>query len=93
MRVEESGVYTEDGHLNCELAVMQALGGWHMKLPIEVRQMVLSEDDEFMIIGCDGIWDVVSNQEAVGVATSYGLQYPQITETEIVFDVLKGELD
>ena len=33
-RVEELGVYTEDGHLNCELAVMWALGGWHMKLPI-----------------------------------------------------------
>nr|KAJ0214277.1 hypothetical protein LSAT_V11C400173000 [Lactuca sativa] len=38
----------------------------------EVRQMVLSEDEEFMIIRCAGIWDVVSNQEAVGVATSYG---------------------
>ncbi|CAH1416215.1 unnamed protein product [Lactuca virosa] len=27
-RVEELGVYTEEGHLNCELAVMRALGGW-----------------------------------------------------------------
>nr|KAJ0213975.1 hypothetical protein LSAT_V11C400172980 [Lactuca sativa] len=70
-RVEELGAYTEDGHLNCELAVMWALGGWHMKLPI-VTQMVFSEDDDFMIIGCVGIWHVVSNQEVVGVANTYG---------------------
>nr|KAJ0210049.1 hypothetical protein LSAT_V11C400173110 [Lactuca sativa] len=60
-RVEELGVYTEDGHLNYELAVITSF-----------RKMVLSDDDEFMIIRCAGIWDVVSNQEAVGVANSYG---------------------
>ncbi|KAI3737858.1 hypothetical protein L2E82_27872 [Cichorium intybus] len=76
-RVEELGGYFEDGYLNGELAVTRALGDWHMKLPVgsnspliakpEVSQTVLSEDDEFMIIGCDGIWDVMSNQEAVGI--------------------------
>ncbi|KAL4560161.1 hypothetical protein LXL04_032310 [Taraxacum kok-saghyz] len=75
-RVEELGGYFEDGYLNGELAVTRALGDWYMKSPAgsespliakpEVSQSVLSEEDEFMIIGCDGIWDVMSNQEAVG---------------------------
>ncbi|PWA53324.1 hypothetical protein CTI12_AA445240 [Artemisia annua] len=76
-RVEELGGYFEDGYLNGELAVTRALGDRHMKSPIgsnskspliaepEMTQWVLSDDDEFMIIGCDGIWDVMSNKEAV----------------------------
>ena len=76
-RVEELGGYFEDGYLNGELAVTRALGDRHMKSPSgsnskspliaepEMTQWVLSDDDEFMIIGCDGIWDVMSNEEAV----------------------------
>ncbi|CAK9134100.1 unnamed protein product [Ilex paraguariensis] len=74
-RVEELGGSIEYGYLNGELAVTRALGDWYMKLPIgssspltaepDVQQIMLTEDDEFLIIGCDGIWDVMSNQEAV----------------------------
>nr|GEX09927.1 probable protein phosphatase 2C 49 [Tanacetum cinerariifolium] len=77
-RVEALGAFIEDGYLNGELAVTRALGDWYMKSPIgfeaspltakpDVTQTVLTEDDEFLIIGCDGIWDVMSNQEAVGI--------------------------
>lgn len=74
-RVEQLGGYfDQDGYLNGQLAVTRALGDWHMKKnssPLiaepEVRQMMLCEEDEFMIIGCDGIWDVMSNQEAVAL--------------------------
>ncbi|KAL1111642.1 hypothetical protein V6Z11_D02G074500 [Gossypium hirsutum] len=57
--------------------VTRALGDWDMKFPLgsaspliaepDVRQIVLSEDDEFLIIGCDGIWDVMSSQFAVSL--------------------------
>ena len=75
-RVEELKGYIDDGgYLNGVLSVSRALGDWDMKLPKgapspliaepEFRQVVLTEDDEFLIIGCDGIWDVMSSQHAV----------------------------
>ncbi|CAI9259845.1 unnamed protein product [Lactuca saligna] len=77
IRVESVGGFIEDGYLNGELAVTRALGDWFMKSPggfdsgltgkPDIRRAVLTEDDEFLIIGCDGIWDVMSNQEAVAV--------------------------
>ncbi|GKC48209.1 phosphatase 2C 13, partial [Tanacetum coccineum] len=56
-----------------ELAVTRALGDRCMKSesPLiaepEMTEIVLTDDDEFMIIGCDGIWDVMSNEEAVSL--------------------------
>ncbi|KAJ7973115.1 Protein phosphatase 2C-like protein [Quillaja saponaria] len=76
-RVEELGGYVDDGYLNGVLSVSRALGDWDIKLPKgsatpliaepEFRQIVLTEDDEFLIIGCDGIWDVMSSQHAVSL--------------------------
>ncbi|KAK8614957.1 hypothetical protein V6N13_068743 [Hibiscus sabdariffa] len=76
-RVEELGGFIDDGYLNGVLSVSRALGDWDMKFPKgspspliaepEFRQAVLTEDDEFLIIGCDGIWDVMSSQQAVNL--------------------------
>ncbi|XP_062002298.1 probable protein phosphatase 2C 49 [Rosa rugosa] len=76
-RVEELGGYVDDGYLNGVLSVSRALGDWDMKFPCgsaspliaepEFRRMDLTEEDEFLIIGCDGIWDVMSSQHAVSL--------------------------
>ncbi|KAM7495770.1 hypothetical protein LguiA_020184 [Lonicera macranthoides] len=76
-RVEELGGFIDDGYLNGVLSVTRALGDWDMKLPRggaspliaepEFRQIDLTEEDEFLIIGCDGIWDVMSSQQAVSL--------------------------
>lgn len=76
-RVEELGGYIDGDYLNGDLSVTRALGDWYMKFPLgsaspltaepDVRQIVLTEDDEFLIIGCDGIWDVMSSQFAVSL--------------------------
>lgn len=80
MRIEASGGYVYDGYLNGLLNVARAIGDWHMEgvkacdglgplsAEPEVMTRNLTEEDEFMIIGCDGIWDVFRSQNAVDFA-------------------------
>ncbi|TVU08055.1 hypothetical protein EJB05_41440 [Eragrostis curvula] len=76
-RIEASGGYIDDGYLNGQLNVTRAIGDWHMEgmkalgglgplsAEPEVMTMDLTEEDEFLIMGCDGIWDVFRSQNAV----------------------------
>lgn len=79
MRIEASGGYVYDGYLNGQLNVARALGDWHMEglkdleggpLSAEPELMTtkLTQEDEFLIMGCDGIWDVFRSQNAVDFA-------------------------
>ncbi|XP_068639744.1 probable protein phosphatase 2C 27 [Aristolochia californica] len=75
LRIEKLGGVIYDGYLNGQLSVARALGDWHMKGPKgsacplsaepELQETVLTEEDEFLIMGCDGLWDVMSSQCAV----------------------------
>lgn len=81
LRIESAGGYVDDGYLNGLLGVTRALGDWHLEgmkevgdpggplsAEPELKMMTLTKDDEFLIIGSDGIWDVFSNQNAVDFA-------------------------
>ncbi|EPS67944.1 hypothetical protein M569_06828, partial [Genlisea aurea] len=78
-RIEASGGYVYDGYLNGQLNVARALGDWHMEglkchdggpLTAEPELMTrkLTSEDEFLLIGCDGFWEVFMNQNAVDFA-------------------------
>uniref|UniRef100_A0A2C9U0R7 protein-serine/threonine phosphatase n=2 Tax=Manihot esculenta TaxID=3983 RepID=A0A2C9U0R7_MANES len=78
LRIEKLGGVIYDGYLNGQLSVARALGDWHMKGPKgsacplsaepELQETNLTEEDEFLILGCDGLWDVMSSQCAVTIA-------------------------
>ncbi|TVU12332.1 hypothetical protein EJB05_45970 [Eragrostis curvula] len=82
LRVESLGGYVDDGYLNGLLGVTRALGDWHLEgmkevgsrkggplsAEPELKMITLTKDDEFLIIGSDGIWDVFSNQNSVDFA-------------------------
>ncbi|KAD3068723.1 hypothetical protein R6Q59_017252 [Mikania micrantha] len=100
-RVEELGGFVDDGYLNGVLSVSRALGDWDMKLPQgsaspltsepEIQQIMLTEEDEFLIIGCDGIWDVMSSQQAVKLVTR-GLRRhddPELCAKDLVREALR----
>ncbi|GBF93966.1 phosphatase 2C-like [Raphidocelis subcapitata] len=78
------GYVCEDGLLCGELAVSRALGDYHLAAlkragsragtgpltaePEITDYRLAGPDDEFIILGCDGVWDVFPSQRAVEFA-------------------------
>ncbi|EXB94130.1 putative protein phosphatase 2C 22 [Morus notabilis] len=101
-RIEASGGYVYDGYLNGQLNVARALGDWHMEgmkdrdsgpLSAEPEFMTtkLTEEDEFLIIGCDGIWDVFRSQNAIDFARRKLQEHndPAMCSKDLVDEALK----
>ncbi|MCO5574917.1 hypothetical protein L7F22_028712 [Adiantum nelumboides] len=103
IRIEALGGYIDDGYLNGQLGVARALGDWHMDglkgagCPLsgepEVKHFILTADDEFLIIGCDGLWDVLTSQLAVEFARKRLQQHndPEQCCRELVAEALRRE--
>ncbi|KAK3009896.1 hypothetical protein RJ639_012985 [Escallonia herrerae] len=101
-RIEACGGYVYDGYLNGQLNVARALGDWHMeglKLsdggPLssepELMNRTLTDEDEFLIMGCDGIWDVFLSQNAVDFARRRLQEHndPILCSKDLVDEALK----
>lgn len=78
MRIElAGGTVTSDGYVNGQVTVARAIGDWHMPGlkglndtgPViaepEIQTLELSEGDEFLLMGCDGLWDVFTSEAAI----------------------------
>ncbi|KAJ1958264.1 Protein phosphatase 2C 2 [Dipsacomyces acuminosporus] len=95
-RITSGGGFVEFGRVNGNLALSRAIGDFEFKnnpsLPPE-RQIVtadpdvvkhkLTNDDEFIVIACDGIWDCMTNQQVaqfVHEMVAKGMKLPQICE-------------
>ncbi|KAL8487098.1 hypothetical protein ACS0TY_023685 [Phlomoides rotata] len=101
LRIEKLGGAIYDGYLNGQLSVSRALGDWHMKGPKgsacplsaepELQEILLTEEDEFLIMGCDGLWDVMSSQCAVTMARKELMIHndPERCSRELVREALK----
>ncbi|CAM0953000.1 unnamed protein product [Alopecurus aequalis] len=77
-RIYNAGGFVVAGRVNGSLNLTRAIGDMELKtnedLPWdkqivsaepEVKTVTLSDDDEFMVLACDGIWDCMSSQEVV----------------------------
>eukprot|EP00873_Tetraselmis_striata_P001646 jgi/Tetstr1/421910/TSEL_012810.t1 len=77
-RVLKAGGMVADGRIMGSLNLSRAIGDLEFKTakglgleaqmvtPVpEIREIELAEGDEFLVLACDGIWDVLSNQEVV----------------------------
>lgn len=101
-RIEASGGYVFDGYLNGQLNVARALGDWHIEglkgsgggplsAEPELKSTRLTGEDEFLIIGCDGIWDVFMSQNAVDFARRRLQEHndPLMCSKDLVKEALK----
>lgn len=75
-RIQEAGGLVRSNRVNGDLAVSRALGDFSYKaradLPAEKQQVSaepeievqkIEKTEEFLVLACDGIWDVMSNDE------------------------------
>ncbi|KAM0871694.1 hypothetical protein ACQ4PT_039219 [Festuca glaucescens] len=77
-RIQHAGGFVVAGRVNGSLNLSRAIGDMEMKNNLrfpadrqivsaepEVNTVQLSDDDEFIVLACDGIWDCMSSQEVV----------------------------
>ena len=80
----QAGGYVLDGRVNGSLNLSRAIGDMEYKQTSrlsaaeqavtafpDVRQIQLGSSSEFMILACDGIWDVLNNQQVWALVMWY----------------------
>ncbi|KAK2748881.1 Protein phosphatase 2C 1 [Onygenales sp. PD_40] len=86
-RISNAGGLILNNRVNGVLAVTRALGDSYMKdlvtgHPYTTETVIQPEADEFMILACDGLWDVCSDQDAVDLVRN--TQDPQAASKILV---------
>ncbi|KAF2418465.1 PP2C-domain-containing protein [Tothia fuscella] len=86
-RVANAGGLILNNRVNGVLAVTRALGDTYMKdlvtgHPYTTETVIQPDTDEFLILACDGLWDVCSDQEAVDLIRNS--QDPQVASKQLV---------
>ncbi|PFH51478.1 hypothetical protein AMATHDRAFT_58844 [Amanita thiersii Skay4041] len=68
-RITDAGGFVMSGRVNGVLAVTRSLGDPSMKEFVVgapyTTETQLHDEDEFLILACDGLWDVISDQSAI----------------------------
>jgi len=86
-RIAGAGGLILNNRVNGVLAVTRALGDAYMKdlvtgHPYTTETVIQPDIDEFLILACDGLWDVCSDQEAVDLVRN--TQDPQTASKMLV---------
>ncbi|CAA7261515.1 unnamed protein product [Cyclocybe aegerita] len=92
-RISGAGGYIEYGRVNGNLALSRALGDFEFKknygLPPEAQIITanpdvtcheITEEDEFLVLACDGIWDCLSSQQVVDFVRHQVSEGKELTE-------------
>ncbi|KAG8730824.1 Protein phosphatase 2C 2 [Ceratobasidium sp. 414] len=79
-RITAAGGYVEYNRVNGNLALSRAIGDFEFKQNYaiqpedqivtsnpEITEHAITDEDEFVVLACDGIWDCLSSQQVVDV--------------------------
>jgi protein phosphatase len=73
--IQSKGGFVKDGRTNGSLAVSRALGDGFLQKAANptphLNRINLTEQDSLLILACDGVWDVMSDQEACELVSGY----------------------
>ncbi|KAK9695231.1 Protein phosphatase 2C 2, partial [Basidiobolus ranarum] len=78
VRIANAGGFVEFGRVNGNLALSRAIGDFEFKqnsklsaeqqavtADPDVTEHLITSEDEFIVLACDGIWDCMSSQEVI----------------------------
>jgi len=75
LRIEFQGGFVSGNRVLGRLAVSRAFGDRELKAFVpsepEVTATPLEEGDDFLVLGCDGLWDVVDNERVAQLTRTY----------------------
>ncbi|KAF8517426.1 PP2C-domain-containing protein [Hysterangium stoloniferum] len=100
-RITAAGGFIEFGRVNGNLALSRAIGDFEFKKNYSLspeRQIItadpdiiqhdITEEDEFIVIACDGIWDCLSSQQVVDTVRRLVHDGKELTEIcNIIMDI------
>lgn len=99
-RIQKAGGYVVDGRVCENLNLTRAIGDLEYKkntdMPPEeqiitanpdIRKQELIEDDCFFILGCDGIWELLSTEEICAYVNK-NLNDPEVPMTKLAENLL-----
>ncbi|SOV11299.1 protein phosphatase PPM1, putative [Plasmodium sp. gorilla clade G2] len=81
--INSGGILDDEGYLGGCLGVCRGFGSFHKNTKEKLKGLIcepdlfhikLTDDDEFLIICCDGIFDVITSQEAVNTVKNSLIQ-------------------
>jgi len=82
-RITEAGGFIIGGRVNGQIMITRSLGDHLMKDYIigepYVQHEPLTDKDTWLIVACDGLWDVVTDQDAV----DYVLEHKEMSASDI----------
>ncbi|CAG8760664.1 13327_t:CDS:2, partial [Dentiscutata erythropus] len=91
-RIVEAGGFVMNNRVNGVLAVTRSLGDCSMKEFVigkpYTTKITLTEKDSFLILACDGLWDVCNDQEAVDLIKD--IMDPQEASTKLIRHALQN---
>lgn len=92
-RIIASGAFVRDGRVNGMIGITRALGDHGMKQWIistpYVTAVELLPSDDFLVLACDGVWDVISDTDAIAFLREKGQVSASILAKALAVEALK----
>jgi serine/threonine protein phosphatase PrpC len=92
-RITSGGAFIRDGRVNGMIGITRALGDHTMKQWIistpHVQTLEIASTDDYLVLACDGVWDVIKDDEAIAFLREKGDQNAAILAKALAVEALK----
>lgn len=96
-RIKAKKGFIRNGRVNDMIAITRALGDLTMKDWIisdpHVEGKEIEEDDELLILACDGVWEVLSDQEALDLIKDEDISCTEMSKKLVQESLKRGSTD